>query len=303
MNRFGYCCINVHLQENYGIHTNRTMRKKTFQEKGTSYVSSISLQNVKDLFQIIDWNNKNGIEVFRVSSEIFPWASEYKWEDLPDHKEIIQIMNEAGNLAKSGGQRLSFHPGPFNCLSSENETVVKNCIKDLQIHADMMDMLEQTRDHNSKINIHLGGAYGNPEKAADVWCKNYEKLPDSIKSRLTVENDDRPNLFSAKMLYDLVFKKVGVPIVFDSHHFECGPQDSSYSEAFEMAYSTWPKGIRPMCHHSNSRKEYENPDSAASAHSDFYYKPFNSCGKPVDVALECKKKEVGLADYISKFSQ
>lgn len=301
MNRFGYCCINLTLQQNEGITTNRTARKKTFEQKGIQYISQIVEQNTRDLSRIIEWNNENGIKVFRLSSEMAPWASEYKWEDLPDFNKILDNLVKAGEVAKSGGQRISFHPGPFNCLTSKNEKIVQNCIRDLRIHSDIMDMMGMPENHWAKINIHLGGSYGDRDEAAQTWCKNYEKLPHGIKSRLTVENDDKPNLYSAKMLYDLVYKKVGVPIVFDSHHYECGPQDSSYEEAFEMSFSTWPEGIRPLCHHSNSKQTHEDPDSLYSAHSNYYHKPFVSCGKSVDVSLECKAKELGLKDYIQKF--
>lgn len=301
MIQLGYCCINLTLQETLGIGTNRTMRKKTFQEKGLSHVSKLSLQNTEDLIKLIEWNNENGIKVFRMSSEMFPWASEYDWTHLPDFKVIQDNLQKAGTAAARGGQRLSFHPGPFNCLTSGNPNIVKNCVRDLQIHADIMDMMGQPRDHRAKINIHLGGSYGDRETAARIWCENYENLPESIKSRLTVENDDRQNLYSTKMLYDLVHHRVGVPIVFDTHHFECGPQDSTYEEAFEMACATWPTGIRPVFHHSNSKKEYEDPTALVNAHSDYYYKPFISLGRDVDVSLECKSKELGLFDYLKKF--
>ena len=301
MVRYGYCCINMTLQKNEGITTNRSIKKNTFLTKGLDHVSKIAEANTEALIRMVEWNNQHGIEVFRVTSALAPWASEYQWEQLPGINKIIDNLQKVGQVAKVGGQRLSFHPGPFNCLASSNEAVVQNCIKDLKVHGDLMDMMDQPRDHSAKINIHIGGAYGNPEQAAAVWCKNFLRLPENISSRLTVENDDRPNLYSAKMLYDFVHKKVGIPIVFDSHHHECGPQDASLQEAFELATSTWPEGIRPMCHHSNSSKLYEGESSPASAHSKFYYKPFQSFGKEVDVALECKAKEVALFDYLQKF--
>ena len=300
-NRFGYCCINLTLQKNEKIQTNRTMRKKTFEAKGLPYASELSYRNSHELARIVEWNAENGINVFRVTSTMFPWASEYRWVDLPDIEGIVKNMQKVGDIAKRSGQRLSFHPGPFNCLASPNDKIVQNCIKDLSIHGDQMDMMGMPRDYNAKINIHIGAAYGDRQQALDTWCRNFEKLPENVRSRLTVENDDRPNLYSTKMLYDSVYKRLGVPIVFDSHHFECGPQDTSYEEAFLMAYSSWPDGIRPMCHHSNSRKRYEDPSCrSVAAHSDYYYEKFNSCGKSVDVALECKAKELALFEYIKK---
>ena len=301
MNRFGYCCINLHLQKTEKVTTNRTMRKATFLKKGLDYASELTLSNVKGLRRLVTWNNENGIDVFRASSDMVPWASEYKWEQLPDIAEIKKILAETGKIAKDGGQRLSFHPGPFNCLTSKNPKAVKNAVTDLTIHGDLMDMLGQPRDHRAKINIHIGGAYGDRDAAIDRWVKNFELLPESVKSRLTVENDDRPNLYSVKMLYEGVYKRVGVPIVFDSLHYKCGPQDQTYKEAIDIAVSTWQKHIRPVCHHSNSRKLYEDDTKMYKAHSDYYYTPFDSCGHSVDVSLEAKAKEQALLDYRNKF--
>ena len=298
MNRYGYCCINTKLGSD-GITTNRTMRKATYVERGMQYVSQIALQNCMDLEKIVRWNEENGIKVFRISSELFPWASEYEFEQLPNISDIQNVLRDTGDYAKSVGQRLSFHPGPFNVLASGRDDVVKKAIKELSFHSEIMDMLNQPETVEAKINIHIGGAYGNRELAAETWCRNFELLTQSVRNRITVENDDKASMFSTKMLYEWVYRRVGVPIVFDSHHFECGPQDSSYSEAFEMAYSTWGE-IRPMCHHSNSR-QHEDRYAIASAHSDYYYKKFESCGKDVDVALECKAKELGLKKYLSDF--
>tara|TARA_Y100001963_G_scaffold51557_1_gene72095 strand:+ start:2728 stop:3669 length:942 start_codon:yes stop_codon:yes gene_type:complete len=301
-NRFGYCCINQTLQEKEGVFTSRTMRQKTFKAKGLGYTSKLALDNTEDLLRILEWNSVNGFEVFRITSNLFPWASEYEWDQLPDITQIRANLRKVGDFSRKTGQRLSFHPGPFNCLASPKENVVENCVKDLSIHGDQMDMMGMPMDHNAKINIHIGASYGDREKALDTWCKNFEKLPENVQKRLTVENDDRPNLYSTKMLYESVYRRLGVPIVFDSHHFRCGPQDTSYEEAFLMAYETWPRGIRPMCHHSNSKKKYEDPSCrSVAAHSDYYYEPFDSCGKSVDVAMEAKAKEKAVFKYISDF--
>ena len=158
------------------------------------------------------------------------------------------------------------------------------------------------RDHNAKINIHLGSTCGNNLMlAADNFNRNFDKLSDGAKSRLTVENDDKASMFSSKFLYENVFKVSGTPIVFDSHHFSLGPQDSTYDEAFHMAYESW-GNIVPTCHHSNGKKEFEDPETrSAAAHSNYYYKPFNNCGKRVDVMLEAKMKEKALKKYIKDF--
>ena len=103
------------------------------------------------------------------------------------------------------------------------------------------------------------------------------------------------------MLYDDVYKRIGIPIVFDSHHFECGPQDTDYEEALLMAIESWPSGVRPQCHHSNSKALYEDESVVLNAHSSWYYEPFNDCGFDLDVVLECKQKERALLKYRKDF--
>ncbi len=299
MVRFGYACINMELQEKRGIQTSRGMIKRTFQQKGINYASQLALQNCRDLIEVVKWNNEHGVKVFRVTSCLFPWASEYNVEDLPDIEGIAAALAEVGVTAAEGGQRLSLHPGPFNILASDNEQVVKNCITDLKIHQKMMDMMLQPEDRNAKINIHVGAAKGDRDKALDTWCRNFERLPEGVQKRLTVENDDKANLYSIKHLYEGVFKRTGVAIVADQHHHECGPQDLPWDEALPLAASTW-GSVRPTCHLSNSR-QLEDPKEAKNAHSDWYYTPFIDCGLDVDVVLEAKMKERALFDYLAKW--
>lgn len=300
--RFGYACINMTLQKQKPrVTCNRSMIKRTFQQKGLPYASQLALANSMDLIKHVAWNNAHGIKVFRITSCMFPWHSEYDLTELPDYEAIKSNLEIAGKMAMESNQRLSTHPGQFNVLTSEREEVVLNAVDELDKHGILFDLMGLPRSPAAKINIHIGGAYGDRQSAMDRWCKNYERLSDSAKSRLTVENDDRASLYSTKMLYDNIVSRTGTPIVFDSHHFACGPQDSSYEEAFLMAVDSWPVGVRPQCHHSNSRKKYEDPTVKDCAHSDWYYEPFDDCGFSVDVVLECKKKEIALFKYLKDF--
>ena len=300
--RFGYACLNMTLQsQKPKITCNRGMIKRTFKAKGLPYASSLALQNTADLIKIIRWNYHNDINVFRITSCLFPWGSEYQLEQLPDFPQIAVNLAIAGRLARQYNQRLSFHPGPFNILSSPKEQVVKNSYIDLEMHGKIFDLMGMPRNHWSKINIHVGASYGDRVSALARFCKNFEGLSESVRSRLTVENDDKGNLYSTKMLYEGVYKRTGIPIVFDSHHFECGPQDVDYEESLLMAIDSWPPGITPVCHHSNSKQLYENDKVMINAHSDWYYEPFNDCGFSLDVVLECKRKELALLKYRRDF--
>ena len=112
--QLGYACINMELSsQKPRITTNRGMIKRTFLKKGIQYASELALLNVSDLLPIFQWNIKNKIKVFRMSSCLFPWASEYELKDLPDYDKIQQKLSEAGKYALQNGLRLSFHPGPF----------------------------------------------------------------------------------------------------------------------------------------------------------------------------------------------
>ena len=293
--RLGYACINMTLgAQKPKITTNRSMIKRTFKEKGIAYASELALQNVKDLLQILEWNLENDITFFRMSSDIFPWASEYALEDLPDFAEIEEILFECGLFAEEHGMRLTTHPGPFNKLCSPNEQVVLNTIRDLEIHGKLMDLLCQPRTPQAKINIHVGGAYNDKPMALGNFCRNFARLSDAVRSRLTVENDDKESLYSTQELYDGVFKKIGIPIVHDYHHHTMCTGGLSQLDAVELALSTW-GDVRPVVHYSQSRSvEHNDPKIRPQAHSDSYWTPIDTFGRQMDIMLECKHKELGL---------
>ena len=304
----GYACINMNLSnpKQFGsdkekITTNRSMIKRTFQEKGVEYVSELALQNVIDLNHIIKWNEQHNIKFFRMSSEIFPWASEYKWEDLPDIKMIKVWLENAGLMAEEYGQRLTSHPGPFNVLVSPNPKVVDNTITDLSIHGDIMDFMGLSRTPYNKINIHCNGVYGDKESAMGRFCKNFERLPENVQTRLVVENDDNASMYSVKDLYEGIHKRIGIPITFDYHHYKFNTGGQTEQEALELAMSTWPNGIVPAVHYSESRAEHLLDESIKpQAHSDIINDLPNTYGKEVDVMVEAKSKELSILPFIEK---
>jgi UV DNA damage endonuclease len=294
----GYACINLSIQNSVKnkITNNRGMIKRTFKQKGVKYASHLAKQNVADLLPILKWNKNNNVKVFRMTSCLFPWASEYNLKDLPDYVEICKHLTAAGEYARENGIRLSFHPGPFNILASPKQNVVENSFKDLTTHGEIFDLMGMPRNHWSKINIHVGAAYGDHQKASDRWCQNFEKLPDSVKSRLTVENDDKANLYSTNMLYDLIHLKTGVPIVFDFHHHKFCTGGQTTEEALALAVKTW-GDVRPTCHYSESAAEKEGKKVNPNAHSDYIYDKINTYGQCIDVVIEAKAKELSLLKY------
>jgi UV DNA damage endonuclease len=280
------------------ITTNRSMVKKTFTQKGISYASELALQNSRDLFEILKWNVANNIKLFRTSSDMFPWASEYNLEDLPDYNKISNILKGCGTYANDNGLRINSHPGPFNVLVSPNPKVVQNTIVDLELHGKVFDMMGLSQTPYNNINIHCNGVYGDKISAMDRFCANFEKLSDSVRKRLTIENDDKASMYSVSDLM-YIHKKIGIPIVFDYHHHQFCTGDLSEKDALELASTTWPKGVTPEVHYSESKALHEeNSKLKPQAHSDYIKQLPNLYGNVVDIMVEAKAKELAILPFL-----
>ena len=318
--QLGYACINMTLAKQ-GISCNRSMIRRTFDSKGVAYASELILENLRNLTKIVSWNNQNGVKVYRMSSNMFPWMSEYEFTDLPDYDKICNLLKGIGTLAMENGQRLSFHPGQFCVLASPNEEVVLNAMNELDKSAQIMDLMGLPESRMAKINIHVGGAYGNKKAALERFCKNFLRLQPSAQARLTVENDDKANMYSVKDLYEGVYKVVGIPIVFDYFHHKFCTGGMTEEEALKLAASTW-GDIKPCTHYSESRRAEKKlvieqicknnnitmeqmqdwPTLAAhykefskikeQAHSDYIKEEIKDYGLDIDVVVEAKAKEL-----------
>jgi len=299
MTNLGYACINMTLRKDK-ITTNRSMIKRTFLKEGITRSSDLALQNTRDLIEIIKWNHKNGFKLFRMTSDLIPWASEFSLSSMPDYRKISILLNGAGNLAAKYGQRITSHPGPFNVLVSPNERVVNNTIRDLSIHGEIFDLMGLSRTPYNKINIHCNGVYGDKQSAMDRFCKNFERLPESVQTRLTVENDDKASMYSVKDLM-YIHERIGIPIVFDYHHHRFCTGDLTEQEALELAMSTW-GDIKPVVHYSESRT-LEDETAKPQAHSDYIYSKIDTYGHDLDIVVEAKAKELTVLNYLSNFSK
>ena len=297
----GYACINMTLGEQTPkITTNRSMVKKTFTQKGISYASELALQNSRDLFEILKWNVANNIKLFRTSSDMFPWASEYNLEDLPDYKKISNILKGCGTYANDNGLRINSHPGPFNVLVSPNPKVVANTIIDLELHGKLFDLMGLSQTPYNNINIHCNGVYGDKISAMDRFCANFEKLSESVRKRLTLENDDKESMYSVSDLM-YIHHKTGIPIVFDYHHHQFCTGGLSERQALLLAVSTWRKsGVTPEVHYSESKALHEeNSKLKPQAHSDYITSLPNRYRINVDIMVEAKANELAILPFIN----
>lgn len=298
MSNLGYACINTELNslpKSKRVTTNRSMVKRTFKERGLPYASELALANCRDLLTVLKWNEERDIRFFRLSSDLFPWSSEYNLSDLPDFDDICLALQEAGDFAHDNGHRITTHPGPFNVLGSPRPDVVEKTIKELNTHSEIFDMMGLPETPYAKINIHVGGTYGGDfSGTADRWCRNFFKLSTSCQNRLTVENDDKASMWSTRHLYDYIHKVIHIPIVFDYHHHKFCTGGQTEQEALELAISTW-QDVKPVVHYSQDRSvEHNDPKIRPQAHSDSYWTAIETYEHDIDIMLECKHKEQGL---------
>jgi len=295
----GYACINMTMGKK--VTTNRSMVKKTFNAKGLDYVSELALLNAKDIIKILEWNRMNGIYFFRLSSALIPWGDNLDLTQLKDYKEIKSELKKAGDFAKFHNIRITSHPGPFVVLVSPKESVVSAAIADLELHGKIFDMMGLSKTPYNKINIHCNGVYGDKKSAMDRFIKNFQRLSKSVQKRLTIENDDKASMYSVKDLM-YIHNALKIPIVFDYHHHQFCTGDLSEEAALKLAATTWPEGITPVVHYSESKALHENnPKEKPQAHSLYIKSLPNTYELDVDIMVEAKAKELAILPFIKLY--
>jgi UV DNA damage endonuclease len=251
MIRFGLCCI----FRNEPIKFRRTTAKylSRFTRKDQlEYLSGICLHNAKSLLKALTYCGKNQIFDFRINSQILPLKTHhevgYDTNELPGHEKIIRVFQSCGKFCRDKNIRTTFHPDQFILLSSPTQSVVDNSIQELLYHVEVAEWV-----HADVINLHAGGAYGNKNKTLKRLSKIIEKLPDSIRPRLTLENDDR--IYTPKDLFP-VCKDLQIPLVYDVHHHRCLNDGVSIEKTTQLALDTWNR--EPVFHLSSPREGWQS---------------------------------------------
>lgn len=299
VNKIGYACINMELSAQ-GFSVNRDAKKATFEKpNGMDVVSERALSNIQTLKKVIQWNHKNGIIFYRMSSGMFPWWTRYKFQQLKDWPEIKELLVEIGKMAVEYNQRLTFHPSHFTVLGSLNPVTRRTARTELERHSELLDVMGFEPSHYNKLNIHIGTAQNGKEDSMERWIKSFQKLSKNCQARVVVENDDKENMYSVQDLYHGIYKKVGVPITFDTLHHEVGAQSGlTTSQAAQLANTTWKNG-NFVIHHSSKKKIYEDSSSKIVAHADWIYEEIQDFGTNAWIMCECKAKERAVLDYLA----
>lgn len=298
--QLGFACINTELREK-DIFCSRTTRLKTIQDKGIGFVKDLITKNLRDLKIHVEWNYQHGIRFMRLSSEMMPHFSNPRIERYSFDFALNELV-EIGRLARLYKQRLTFHPGQYNVLSTKDEKVFENTRNDLKWHADILDAMGM--DQNSVMVIHGGGLYGDKKSAVERFIENFHRLDENIKRRLVLENCEKCYNIE-DMLY--LSDKTGAPVVFDTHHYNCYLTNKGkvcdfdtkreLKEAREyipLILETWKRrNIKPKFHISEQR-----PSSRIGSHSDYvqvipgYLLEIpDKYGVDIDIMIEAKMKE------------
>ncbi|WP_414622926.1 UV DNA damage repair endonuclease UvsE [Calothrix sp. CCY 0018] len=282
----GLVCITVSQEVRFRTIT-RTRYLQFDQKERKKALKSIYEDNLQRLNSALTFCEKHSIKLYRMTSNLFPLC------DIEDRIGENLLESMSADLAKIGeraaklGIRMVLHPDQFVVLSSEKPQVVENSINILQTHARIMDMLGLPRSSWALMNIH-GGKSGRGKELIEV----ISQLPENIKSRLTLENDE--NAYSTSELLE-VCQNAGIPLVFDAHHHICHEKldsydDESVTEMFYAARETWDNPDYQLVHISNGKDAFKD-----RKHSDLIT-DMPSCYREAPwIEVEAKTKEEAIA--------
>jgi UV DNA damage endonuclease len=262
---------------------------------------------------ILEYLHEAGITMYRMSSDLAPYVTH---PDMPQFHgqidECAEELREIGRVARECDVRLSFHPSQFVLLNSPDEALTRKSIADLSAQARMLDAMELGPE--AVVVTHVGGVYGDLESGRERWVRAWGQLPEHIRRRLVLENDDT-RYGVADTLW--IHERTGVPLVFDYLHHWCMDRVGiDQHEALAACLRTWPAGVQPKIHYSSPRTETRTLERKSratgkteqvlappvwSGHSD-YINPFEfisfmrgaGAAPPFDVMLESKLKDVAL---------
>ena len=294
--KLSLCCISNILAEK-GTKF-RTMTYKSYcsksKEESQQKLSEIIQNNFYTSRQIIHHCKKSGIQGYRLSSDLTPVLNHpdvnLTLEDLPDFKLIQYQINELKKAIKETGIKVSAHPSEYITLTSEDAKAIKNSIRDLESHADIFDRLDLPESYEAPLNIHVRKD-GNPDEISSRFFNIFNGLPDNVRKRLVLENNDNANgTWSIKNLHHYYYKTSQIPITFDILHHSILPHNLTEEEAFNLAYETW--NTTPIFHYSegknNTRAHEDMATNLPPTYKDVYWD------------VELKGKDYAILDILNK---
>lgn len=280
----GLVCITASKEVRYRTVTRKRLLQFSESEQ-EEMLRNLYKDNLQRLNQAIDFCLANEIKLYRITSNLFPFADTELGERILN--ELDEEILQTGKRAIAAGIRLVVHPDQFVVLSSDNPEVIANSIKILTYHAMVMDKLRQPRSPWAMIEIH-GGKSDRSERLVEV----IRNLPEEIRSRLALENDEYA--YSAQEIL-AVCRQAGVPMVFDAHHHIIHEgldsyDDPSVAQMQALAGTTWPEREWQLVHISNGREAFNDRN-----HSDLITVMPSSYSNVPWIEIEAKLKEEAIA--------
>ena len=290
------CCLSNILAEQG--HKFRTMTFKSFsskeREESLEKLSGIIINNFNVSEKIVRHCAANGIKGYRLSSDLTPVIKHpdvmLALEDLPNYSDIEKSIKDLSYTIKETGIRASAHPSEYITLTSDDDIKIKHSLIDLEMHGEIFDRLGLERSHYNPLNIHIRKE-GDAKDLSDIFFKNFERLSDSVKSRLVLENNDTGNTWTVKNLKKYCFDTHGIPVTFDNLHHEMLNHDVSHKDAFFEAFSTW--DCAPIFHYSEGK-------NGTRAHSDMAERLPVNYDEDVLFDVELKSKDYAILDIIKR---
>ncbi|MBN1532381.1 MAG: UV DNA damage repair endonuclease UvsE [Spirochaetes bacterium] len=281
--RIGYPCIN----RGIGCSSGRTFRLRSYSE---ARMETTVEANLSCLAAILRYNAAHSLRFFRITSDLVPFASHpvcrYPWQ-----RRFGEVFREIGRFIQREGIRISMHPDQFTLINTPDREVLRRSLAELEYHAQVLDLMGL--DATARIQIHVGGVYGDRSAAMERFTARYGRLDGAVRRRLVIENDDR--LYSLGHCMEL-YSRCGVPVLFDWFHHRINGGEPP-GRALAKAASTWKSGNGiPMCDYSSQK-----PGARAGTHAesidreDFRAFLDMSRGHDFDLMLEIKDKEASAA--------
>ena len=278
--KIGYPCINLSLD----CKGNRTFRLKSYSDERLVETTD---NNLTCLREILRFNVAHDILFFRITSDLVPFAShpvcQFDWQDYFQDK-----FQDTGVYIRTHNIRISMHPDQFTLINSPDEEVFERSLRELIYHSEVLDLMEL--DTSAKIQLHVGGVYGDKTTSIRRFVDRYNKLPDLVKRRLVIENDDRSYTVQDCLQ---VSGMSDIPVLLDSFHSEVNSSGENLPDAVSLASSTWGRndGIL-MLDYSCQQKNGRKGSHSGTVNIDHFRKFLETTESyDFDIMLEIKDKE------------
>lgn len=214
-------------------------------------------QNLICLQDILRFNVERGLLFFRINSDLVPFAShpicQFDWPNT-----FRETFAAVGQFIRAHDMRISMHPGQFTLINSPKEDVFERAVADLLYHVTVFDLLGLDTTH--KIQIHVGGIYGDKAASIERFVARYAQLSEAVKTRLVIENDERSYSVEDCLA---IHQQIGIPIIFDNLHHELLNHGEDLYTAFSGTYITWSaRDGLPMTDYSS-----QDPERRAGGHT------------------------------------